>query len=611
MPDSERLESELSRFWNELVQAGLEPDRGELPSDRAETLLRIHRMTQAPLPETARAATARAIRPFFVDEPALLSQNGHASPDWRQTEVIARSRPWGEISSSMPLTAPAVPFLPSAARRRVWASLQLAVTMLLVATLGLAYITLGPARSRPAPSAVLPVSPAVTAEKTLFEITLPAEVLPQGNQVSGALADYTLAAGEESVWEPAAGACCRGLRLTYVLERALIMRPAGPAHVLRNGVNLSPEIVPADGDVVLEPGDAILTRFEEAFVSSNRGSHPARFLDITFIEGYFPLNAAPEGWLWHPDGDVAYGMSVPNRPATLRLERVVLAPGAVLPLPPGTFTQLGVTVADDKPIDMWDQETIENINKTPVTVYVATLSPVDETNPPADMSESLETVFAATLPEAMIPAAGNLDFLVWRTALPPGIRTTNTAPIPGFQVQHVLEGELTLTAERSLQLYRSDETLGMVSGAEVPPGTPIVLHPGDTAVYPFDQEMTYDNRSSTPAELVGGGLFSGYGGWFPAEFTLIDHNEQYPVDELAPGPVQVSLVRAMLPPEGEIPVPPAGSLVFDVGAVKESDIAKRMDGSLRNIGPEDAAIYVLTLTPLGGEDTPQAAPVDP
>lgn len=231
--------------------------------------------------------------------------------------------------------------------------------------------------------------------------------------------------------------------------------------------------------------------------------------------------------------------------------------------------------------------------------------------PEPSAGASLETVFAATLPDEMIPDAGNLDFLVWRWRVETGTDLSFQWPIAGIQIQHVLQGDLTLSAEKSLQVYRgSGATPSIASGAEVPPGTPIVLHPGDTAVYEFDQQMTYTNLTSTPVELVGGGLFSGYGGWLPQEFTLIDHNEQYPVDELAPGPVQASLVRAVLPPDGEVPAPPAGSLTFDVGAIKESDIAKRMDGSLRNIGPEDAAIYVLTLTPLADEDTPQAGPAD-
>jgi len=214
---------------------------------------------------------------------------------------------------------------------------------------------------------------------------------------------------------------------------------------------------------------------------------------------------------------------------------------------------------------------------------------------------ALQTLFATTLPTRLIPAAGNLDFFVWRTTLDPGIHTSYQGQIKGFQMQHVISGELTLTANGPLQLFRgSSGASGMVSAAEATPGAVLLLHPGDTAIFAFDQTVAYANRASTPVELVAGGLFAGHGAWLPEGVTRIDHNELYPVPELPAGPVDLTLVRATLPPGAEVPAPPAGSLAFDVGAVEESDIAKRPDGALRNIGPEEAVIYVLTLTPRGG-----------
>jgi len=214
---------------------------------------------------------------------------------------------------------------------------------------------------------------------------------------------------------------------------------------------------------------------------------------------------------------------------------------------------------------------------------------------------ALQTLFATTLPTRLTPAAGNLDFFVWRTTLDPGIRTSHQGQIKGFQLQHVISGELTLTADGPLQLFRgSSIASGMVSAAETMPRAVVLLHPGDTAVFAFDQTVEYANLASTPVELVAGGLFAGHGAWLPEGFTRIDHNELYPVPELPTGPVDLTLVRAMLPPGAEVPAPPAGSLVFDVGAIEDSSIAKRPDGALRNIGPEEAAIYVLTVTPRGG-----------
>ena len=90
MADDERLARELSRFWNELVQPGLEQRRGELPADQAETLLRLHRMTQAPLPNLAQARVDRAFLPRLVIPPAASPRNHHASWDPWHAEVVAR-----------------------------------------------------------------------------------------------------------------------------------------------------------------------------------------------------------------------------------------------------------------------------------------------------------------------------------------------------------------------------------------------------------------------------------------------------------------------------------------------------------------------------------------
>jgi hypothetical protein len=216
---------------------------------------------------------------------------------------------------------------------------------------------------------------------------------------------------------------------------------------------------------------------------------------------------------------------------------------------------------------------------------------------------TLDTVFAATLPPDLVPAAGNLDFVAWRVALDPGRQAQYEGRIRGPQISHVLEGELTLRAQGPLYVFRGAS--GTATGAEVPPQTAVVLHAGDSAVYGLELPVEYANMGATPVQLVSGGLFAGFSGWIPEEFTLLDYNEEYALPSLPPGPVEASLVRATLPRGGEVSAPPPGALVLEVGASGDADIAQRADGSLRNIGEKTVTIYVLTLVPIGATGTAQ------
>jgi hypothetical protein len=219
-----------------------------------------------------------------------------------------------------------------------------------------------------------------------------------------------------------------------------------------------------------------------------------------------------------------------------------------------------------------------------------------------------ETVFTAILPQELVPTADNLDFVVWRATIAPGARAPYEGPIQGVQILHVLDGALTLTADRPVQVFRYSAGISAVAGtAEAAPGTTIVLHADDSAVYAFDQKVAYANLGSTPVQLVAGGLFAGYSAWLPEEATVIDHNEQYPLAAFPRGPLLATLVQARMAPGAEVPAPPAGSRVLEVGAYGDANIASQMDSGLRNIGPREETIYVLTLTPAGA-GTPASGP---
>jgi hypothetical protein len=169
-----------------------------------------------------------------------------------------------------------------------------------------------------------------------------------------------------------------------------------------------------------------------------------------------------------------------------------------------------------------------------------------------------------------------------------------------------LEGELSVRVEGPLRVFRGSAVAP--GSGDVPPGTEVTLRPGDTVVYSYELPVEYANHGSSPVRIVGGGIFAGAVRNIPAASSqFLDFNEEYSVPALPTGPVDVTLVRATLPPGGEVPAPPSGALVLEVGASGDADVAQRVDGSLHNIGPLETTIYVLTLAPDGaGSGSPSS-----
>ena len=217
-----------------------------------------------------------------------------------------------------------------------------------------------------------------------------------------------------------------------------------------------------------------------------------------------------------------------------------------------------------------------------------------------DPGPILETVFATTLPADRMPPAGVHDFLLTRLSLDPGasapVAPEVQACCSGPQITHVLEGVLTVRVDGPMQVFRGGALAGSL---EAEPGTDVVLQPGDTVVFDFALPTDYANRGTSPVQLVTAGLYRGIlpGPWTD-HMAYVDGNEDTPLDPL-PGPAEIRLVRARVPPDGVVPAPAPGALMLEVGAEGDAAIATRADdGSLRNIGDETETIYVLTIAPV-------------
>jgi hypothetical protein len=242
----------------------------------------------------------------------------------------------------------------------------------------------------------------------------------------------------------------------------------------------------------------------------------------------------------------------------------------------------------------------------------ALLVPATPGSPEATAALSRETVLAMTLPGDLVPIAGNLDFVLWHAVLTPGEDAAFEADAvdccPGPQITQVITGELTLRVDGPVQLVRGSGLASGTAGAEaVAAGSEVLLHSGDTAIYDFSLPAEYANHGADPLHLVGGGLLAGSMAWPPAGMTLLDGNEEYSAPALPPGPVEATLIRATLPPQGALPAPPPDSMILEVGVEGDASIGQGADGSLRNIGPQEETVYALTLSPAGaasGTPTP-------
>jgi hypothetical protein len=231
-------------------------------------------------------------------------------------------------------------------------------------------------------------APGTTAEGTLVAFTLP-EGMP--GEVTGGMNAYTLPPQSAGRWEPTSmtATCCTGPRLNYIVAGTYTVRSDGPMQLLRGGGTGVPEEIAAGTEIVLSPGDALLSEMADPFEAANTGSTPVVLLDgVLFAgdSGSDPIPAESSGRpVWqYIDQDIMLGpQPVPPGPVSLRVQQATLEPGAVFPRPPAASLQLAVAVEPDslvltasgsneRPFDL------SNLSTEPVTVYILILEPSSE-----------------------------------------------------------------------------------------------------------------------------------------------------------------------------------------------------------------------------------------
>jgi len=270
-------------------------------------------------------------------------------------------------------------------RRHTITRLGLAALLVLV---GLGSLALWPAshdgRSLPAAFIQAPATPAlppgVLADETLLTLHLPAELLPDGsnpNAIGAGLARATIPVGARSSWSED---CCAGPLVEYVLSGRYTVRAQASLHVVRAG-GVAEEIA-AGTEVILGPGDALLSRAETPVEAANAGTEPVELLSwvLTDNAGMAYGHLMP-GWTVGRADTRPYRIALAPAPATVRLRRVELAPGATLPA--SARLTFAVPVEARATIRKQPDGGIRNDETTSAGFYVLTLEQDAEASPVA------------------------------------------------------------------------------------------------------------------------------------------------------------------------------------------------------------------------------------
>ena len=372
----------LGRYWDEVLQ-GRPADSGALDPALAETVRQLHARDDAPGATSDFAARLLT----HLEERMTTTHGDLTTPSERlRLSMMPSTNGRTPISSLWPP-------LPSRRSSRPWgrSMTHLATAALVVVTLAAAYLAFGPPRSdgqgeqlaRVPAAIVAPATPSQSAmtDETLVTITLPDGAIP-GEIVRG-LNHYSVPPSSKGTWD---WTCCTGPRLDYILEGTYTIRGAGPMQVLHGGSAGSWEEIGPGTEIVLEAGDAVLSRMEDSFEAVNAGSTPVELLDVVLFAGTplddpipYPAPGAGAGaWRVHDQDIWTVPVAMPRGSVTLRLRQSTLAADAELPLPPGAVMQLAVTRDEGGIVSTQADFSVKNFSQKAVSLYTFTLEPATE-----------------------------------------------------------------------------------------------------------------------------------------------------------------------------------------------------------------------------------------
>jgi hypothetical protein len=183
--------------------------------------------------------------------------------------------------------------------------------------------TAGPTATAPAIQA--PGTPPETGltDATLLDVVFPAELLPtEENRIMGFGYVY-VDPGSAGNWFPS---CCDGPMFEFVLSGSLTITSQEAVQVLR--ADRTFEEIGPDVEIVLDPGDALITRNRIGFEYANTETTPVELLEWLYLDDpimYFAGHPLP-GWGGPGGLDVTSKPPFFTDPVRVTLQRHVLDP---------------------------------------------------------------------------------------------------------------------------------------------------------------------------------------------------------------------------------------------------------------------------------------------
>lgn len=383
-----RTISALGHFWDALLQ-GRPAEPGDLDPSLAETVRHLHARDDVPGADADFTAKLSA----QLEDQMLAMQPSQIRPT---PPIKVSDLP--SVNGRIPARSVWPPLLAAApAQRRAWPVSHFVSAALVLLSLAVAFIALGVPRQTGSdnrltgpPAAVLAPatpSPSAASDETLVTVTIPAGALP--TEVVAGLNHYTVAAGSQGTWD---WTCCTGVRLNYMLDGTYAITGTGPMQVRRAGsVETWQEVVPGT-EVVLKPGDALLSRMEDGFDGANTGAAPAELLDMVLFAGSpiddpVPYDASGTASWRVVDQDIwLLPVTVPQEHLTLRLRQTSIEAVSELPPPEGAIIQLAVSPDEGAVPSTQEDFGIKNFGPDPIGIYALTLEPAGSDASPTSSS---------------------------------------------------------------------------------------------------------------------------------------------------------------------------------------------------------------------------------
>lgn len=372
MPDERAAADQFVAYWDALVLDQSTADF-DVDEDLAIALRHFQEIGSAQ-PTTARDRVWESLQPALAE----YSRQGHPATDTRR-------RRWSGHLVTPPASSEAKPR--DGRQWRHWVLVQFATAALLLVTLGLGVVTLGPihftgdrftglpisipASEAPAPSIWTPLEE--PGFETLFATIIAADQTPMGSNLRVVVQHLSLPPGGETPASPEGQSCCSGPQITHVLEGELTIRANGPMQVFRSAdLGAAPILAPKGEDVVVRAGDSVIHDFAFPAAYSNHGASP-----VQIINGGLYAGAMPSPFLRHKSSLAGSATTLqgplPTGPILINLIRADLPPHGVVPAPPpgSLMVETGATMDDS--IEMRQDGSLLNVGETPEIIYALVL----------------------------------------------------------------------------------------------------------------------------------------------------------------------------------------------------------------------------------------------